>query len=718
MVAVVVVVAPLHLSVGHSTPAGGDGARPGTGRGSTTLAAQRLQDSSHSTARGTMQRAAKPPGRARHKTDYHQIAPDVENVLNVSVDPLDVSMDLDRERAAEQGGGKQDVPIAWKDVQSFRQKISKLDAILSSTLPMHADQIPLFTDKELMAAPVCLDTPVLTGGSTMLREAEAEARKRLKQEVQTMLRKGDLNALRRRAIELGVSQKELERVSTADADDWHYKLKVLQLQAEYKRVVLERAVQGESLPPGWFVPAHTRQHMSELAAGFFKHQPTLPGDKVWGGPLQEPSWTERRWLLSPLWQKLDEWYVYIPIYLILVALAVVSPVLIFRAGMRSDTPVSSTTQTLSLHAMGSLFFWWGFVMMFHNLREVVRLRTCWLHQVAQTMGVDEKALESSFLREEIIDLIVEQYENQTLWNETLERLHVLERQRRAIQAVTTVQLVFRTKKKLKGIRAAKAGSQQHATAPRRPARTPRPVSASPRGLAGMRSNQNTALLSPVEFLQTVPVFQPNADVDGAQIDWQAVAELADTRHYEKGDVIVLQGAAATDLFILQSGSVESWKGGIMTKRFSPMDYFGERAWRPKTNEAESLEYRGASIVAVETSTCLVFPMEEKIFDRMHKLVPFFVDNLLGDKHKHVKMKVQREEHLRNLYNSFDTFTHIEDRRARLLMDAMVRFIHPSSMLLMLSTTMLDGLSNIGSSQRVERDRESSGNRWTQTICEI
>lgn len=603
--------------------------------------------------------------------------------MNVSLDPLDVSVDLDRERAAEQGSGKQDVPIAWKDVQSFRQKISKLDAILSSNpKPIHADQIPVFTDKELMAAPVCLDTPVLTGGSTMLREAEAEARERLKQEVKTMLRKGDLTALRRRAFELGVSQKELERVTTADADDWHYKLKVLQLQAEYKRVVSERVVQGESLPPGWFVPAHTRQNMSDLVAGLFKRRPTLPGDKVWGGPLQEPSCTERHWLLSPLWQKLDEWYVYIPIYLILVALAVVSPVLIFQAGKRSDTHVSSTTLTLSLHAMGSLFFWWGFVMMFHNLREVVRLRTSWLRQVAQMMGVGEKALENSHLRKQIINLIVQQYENQTLWNETLERLHARERETRAIKAVTVVQLVFRMKQKLKGTRAAKAGSQQHTTAPRRPARTPRPLSAPPRGLAGMRSNQNTSLLSPVEFLQIVPVFQPNADVDGAHVDWQAVAELADTRHFEKGDVIVLQGAAATDLFILQSGSAEAWKGDIMTSRFSPMDYFGERAWRPKIHEAESLEYRGASIVAAETSTCLVFPKEDKIVDRMRNLVPFLVDNFAGDKHKHAKIKVQREEEIQRLYNSYDTFTHIEDRGARLLLDAMVRLMHPSSMLVM------------------------------------
>ena len=88
---------------------------------------------------------------------------------------------------------------------------------------------------------------------------------------------------------------------------------------------------------------------------------------------------------------------------------------------------------MALHAIGTFFFWCGFVLMFHNLRAVIRLRTSWLHQVAHIMKVDEKKLESSHRRNEIIDLIVEQYENPVTWKDTLELLNVHEQDKRAVQ---------------------------------------------------------------------------------------------------------------------------------------------------------------------------------------------------------------------------------------------------------------------------------------------
>ena len=710
------------------------------------------------------------PKRARHRTQgeprlskYSQIDPDVENVVV-------------REQEV----------AAWQDVQSFRRKMKQLDSILSSTLPVRADKMPIFTDKELMAASVCLDSPLLVselkeklasdkasldastealaqevdGSPAMaeveteeaaaaeaeaaaaavpppvavsakrqeidalyakhnpeklgdapkliakygedklltmvrkkypkdivLRKAEADAREDLKQEIKTMRPA----ALHQRAIELGVSPKDLEDAGKVDENDWHYKLKVLHLQKEYRRVVVERVVQGESLPPGWFQPERTRSHMKKLTAGFFKHQPVLRGHPVWGGPVQKPFLTEKYWLLSSLWHNLDERRVYVPIYFILVALAVLSPIVIFRAGSRTDTAVASTPQTLGLHALGTLFFWCGFVFMFHNLRAVVRLRTSWLHQVAQMMGVDDKQLESSHLREEIIDLIVGQYENRELWKETLEKLDVQEREKRAVTAVVTVQLVFRMKQKLKRLRAAKADPAQLA-APESPTRTPTkllPATSlvslvSTAAAPSSDKTEDTTLLPPDEFLKTVPVFK--ADDSPAKggpvrkpVDWRALAELAAVKSYQKGDVIILQGTPAADLFILKSGAAESWKDDHMTMRFSPKDYFGERAWRrpstKPTEPAEVIEYRGATVIAaVEATTCLAFPKEDAVFDRMEELVPFLDERLHSDKKKYVAKKKARVKMQEELYDSFETFTHISDRRARLVLDAMVRAV--------------------------------------------
>ena len=275
--------------------------------------------------------------------------------------------------------------------------MTQLDEIIATGVPILASKMPIFSDKELAVrisshfSPHVSQFPsqVLIFPSifsqfwaqaapieSRLRAKEATAQENLRAEMALM----KTPALRQRAIELGVATVDLDSAAN-DRDGSSFpvfprvfpvcflcifvcfrlifarfwpalvglimgstpvRLRVLQLQSEYKQLVLDRVVQGQSFPPSWFLPARTRNHLSEhYDSTLLSDQPRLKGNPTWGGPMQQPLWDEG-WLLTSLWTRLDEGVVYGPIYLILIALAVISPVLIYTRGSRPNTPMVAT----------------------------------------------------------------------------------------------------------------------------------------------------------------------------------------------------------------------------------------------------------------------------------------------------------------------------------------------------------------------------------------
>ena len=174
-----------------------------------------------------------------------------------------------------------------------------------------------------------------------------------------------------------------------------------------------------------------------------------------------------------------------------------------------------------------------------------------------------------------------------------------------------------------------------------------------------------------DFLQTVPLLQcahinPQGDAEAV---WQSLAGLAHEIWYQKGDVIVLQGTRATDLFILQSGAAEAWKDDNMTVKFISGAHFGERELVHSGRASNEVQFRGATVVAIEPTKCLTFKHSD--FDQMRELMPALTETVEEDKSKHKIVAQKRKQSVVILYNSFETFTHVKDTRARLLLDAMV-----------------------------------------------
>ena len=58
-------------------------------------------------------------------------------------------------------------------------------------------------------------------------------------------------------------------------------------------------------------------------------------------------------------------------------------------------------------------------------------------------------------------------------------------------------------------------------------------------------------------------------------DWQLLCINAQTIHYDPGDVILLQGAANTDLYFVQNGSVDLMMEDVFMATIHEGEYFGD-----------------------------------------------------------------------------------------------------------------------------------------------
>lgn len=82
-----------------------------------------------------------------------------------------------------------------------------------------------------------------------------------------------------------------------------------------------------------------------------------------------------------------------------------------------------------------------------------------------------------------------------------------------------------------------------------------------------------------------------------------LAGVGRVRPYPKDTTIVSEGATATALYIVLSGSARIVRGGETVGRVGPGDFFGELALIEEHS-------RSATVIAEEDTECLLFPAWE------------------------------------------------------------------------------------------------------------
>ncbi|MBV9552480.1 MAG: ATP-binding cassette domain-containing protein [Alphaproteobacteria bacterium] len=101
-----------------------------------------------------------------------------------------------------------------------------------------------------------------------------------------------------------------------------------------------------------------------------------------------------------------------------------------------------------------------------------------------------------------------------------------------------------------------------------------------------------------EFLKTVEPFSALNPADLSEI-----AETAELRHFEPGEVIIREGEEGEELFLIAEGEVEVLREDHEVARLGPAEFFGEAA-------LISGEPRNATVVATEPVDALVVTKQE------------------------------------------------------------------------------------------------------------
>jgi CRP-like cAMP-binding protein len=81
----------------------------------------------------------------------------------------------------------------------------------------------------------------------------------------------------------------------------------------------------------------------------------------------------------------------------------------------------------------------------------------------------------------------------------------------------------------------------------------------------------------VELIRSVPLFARCSKKELAE-----VAKLADEIDFRPGKVLIREGAAGREFFVLVDGSVDVHRGGKKVRTMGPGDFFGEIALIAKT----------------------------------------------------------------------------------------------------------------------------------------
>jgi hypothetical protein len=304
------------------------------------------------------------------------------------------------------------------------------------------------------------------------------------------------------------------------------------------------------------MPPDTTKNLGVLVEelDLLRGQPRLHGHPVWGAPSQRLQWDER-WLYWWVWRNLDCRGVCYPVYIVFVALASLSPEIVYNHGHYGSTPGKDLDIVLLMHAVGVAFLWLGFAFLFHNLRSVVRARTAFLRTVATEFGVTDKQLQRCVNRNSIINQIVHQYEHD--WPNTQRMLLSKEEYKRTLHHIEFVQTVYRLKL-----------ARREQAEERQPNQLVDAVLK--RGRYAMRTKNNhpghmldndhaAAHESKRKTIQSCKLFR-SALGEGhvASQVYDEVAKLALLKYYQKGQAIVLEGAIADNLFLIQSGEAASY----------------------------------------------------------------------------------------------------------------------------------------------------------------
>ena len=80
--------------------------------------------------------------------------------------------------------------------------------------------------------------------------------------------------------------------------------------------------------------------------------------------------------MAPIWGQLDNPKVWVPVYVALLLFSILHPaVLVYGDSFQMDDLArKENSLPVKLHAIGTTFWWLGFLGVFRNLQEVVRKR--------------------------------------------------------------------------------------------------------------------------------------------------------------------------------------------------------------------------------------------------------------------------------------------------------------------------------------------------------
>jgi CRP-like cAMP-binding protein len=101
-----------------------------------------------------------------------------------------------------------------------------------------------------------------------------------------------------------------------------------------------------------------------------------------------------------------------------------------------------------------------------------------------------------------------------------------------------------------------------------------------------------------EFLKSI---EPFSALDPAELSH--IAEMAILRHYEPGDVVIREGDAGEELFLISEGEVEVMRHDHEVARLGPAEFFGEAA-------LISGKPRNATVIATQPLDAYVVNKEE------------------------------------------------------------------------------------------------------------
>lgn len=164
------------------------------------------------------------------------------------------------------------------------------------------------------------------------------------------------------------------------------------------------------LPPHWFSSHDCRKEQCEVRANELgvpalgdtpsktrsccQQRAYEVGTDEQQGVCTEPPRCGEGWLTSPIYEQLDNPKLYVPVTFMLLSMAALHPAMILYGSWSDSNMWSNNHLAVSMHAIAVIPWWLGFVSSFHNLQDVVRMRTSWLRAVASSVGATRDEIDA------------------------------------------------------------------------------------------------------------------------------------------------------------------------------------------------------------------------------------------------------------------------------------------------------------------------------------